>query len=117
MEILKVAFTIMATIAYSAMAFFVAYAVTKIRELRRTQMKMMMLVMSEHLRGTFNELNSLKATFNELVENENFEEAEKLKGIIEKAEVASMNALRHFQDMFGNDACEVTITKVNTDKL
>lgn len=117
MEILKVAFTIMATIVYSAMTFFVAYAIIKIRELRRTQMKMMMLVMSEHLRGTFNELNNLKATLNELVENENFEEAKKLKTVIENAEESAMNALRHFQDMFGNDACKVTITKVNTDKL
>lgn len=99
------------------MSFFVAYAVTKIRELRRTQKKMMMLVMTEHLRGIFNELNSLKATLNELVENENFEEAKKLKTVIEDAEESAMNALRHFQDMFGNDACKVTITKVNTDKL
>lgn len=117
MAILKEAFYIVAMISYLAMTFFVGYSFNKLRELRRTQMKMMMLVMSEHLRGTFNELNSLKATFNELVENENFEEAKKLQTVIEKAEVASMNALRHFQDMFGNDACEVTITKVNTDKL
>lgn len=117
MEILKVIYQLVAIIAYSAMSFFVAYAVTKIRELRRTQKKMMMLVMTEHLRGIFNELNSLKATLNELVENENFEEAKKLKTVIEDAEESAMNALRHFQDMFGNDACKVTITKVNTDKL
>ncbi len=116
MAILKVAFYIVAMISYLAMTFFVCYSFNKLRELRRMQVKILMLVMSDHLRNTFNDLNDMKSTFNELVENENFEEAKKLKTVIEHFEESAMNALRRFQDMFGNDACTVTIKKVNADK-
>jgi uncharacterized protein YqgV (UPF0045/DUF77 family) len=108
----------MSLIAFASMSFFVAYAITVLRNLRRAVYGlkrhvtiMETIIMGEHVRNNFEQLNEMKETFTRLVEDERFEEAERLKAAIANAERNAKAALKHFKDVCGDNLCEVIVTK------
>ena len=123
MQILNIIFTIVAIIANAAVTYFAVTAWFELRRMRRdiTDVKRSMAIttfctMGEHVRSNFDELAKIKATFRRLVEDEQYEEADRLAVAIRKMERHAEEALRHFRDLCGNDACEVFVTEEKNEK-
>lgn len=119
MQILNIILSIMAIIANCFLTWF---AITAWFELRRIKndilgMKHALAVtttitMGEHVKSNFEQLNKMKADFNRLVENEQYEEAEELKNAISKVELNAEHALKEFKDICGDKLCEIVVTRV-----
>lgn len=112
--------TVTGSIAYFAMTFFATEAWFRLRRMQKdinhmkaAQQKCLMLTMGEHLRSNFNEVNSMRKTMQELVENEDFEQAEKLKAVLAKAEAGALSALKQFKETFGDDIVEIEATLIS----
>ena len=118
MTVLNVIFSITAIVANAAMTFFAAFAFTSLRRLRKDVDSMghgvaitTTLVMGSHVRENFEEVTRMKEAFNRLVENEQYEEAQKLRDAIEKAERAAKASLERFRKTCGGIA-EITVAGV-----
>lgn len=118
MQILNIIFTIVAVIANAAMTYFAITAWFELRRLKRdfAGMKRAMAVVTtittaNHVKDSFDQLNDMKETFNQLVEDEQYEEAERLKTAITDAERNAKAAMKLFKDICG-DSCDVVVTKV-----
>ena len=121
MQIQNIIFTIVAVIANAAVTYF---AVTAWFELRRIKNDILgikralaittTITMGEHVKSNFEQLNEMKADFHRLVENEQYEEAEKLKNAIAKVELNAEHALKEFKDICGDKLCEIVVTKVKS---
>ena len=103
-----------ALIAFCITSFMVLRQMIKdINHLKTAQQKCLMVTMAEHLRSNFNEVNTMRETMQELVENEDFEQAEKLKAVLDKAEADALSALKQFKETFGDDIVEIEATKIS----
>lgn len=80
--------------------------------IRKLLDRMLFLVMGDHIRNNFNEVNELKKTFSDLVNREQYEEAENLKMVISKAAENAERSLHNFKEIFGDDACEIIVSDV-----
>ena len=118
MQILNIIFTIVAVIANAAMTYFAITAWFELRRMKRdfAGVKRAMVVtttitVANHVKDSFDQLNDMKETFNQLVEDEQYEEAERLKAAITDAERNAKAATKLFKDICG-DSCDVVVTKV-----
>ena len=118
MQILNIIFTIVAVIANAAMTYFAITAWFELRRMKRdfAGVKRAMVVtttitVANHVKDSFDQLNDMKETFNQLVEDEQYEEAERLKSAITDAERNAKAATKLFKDICG-DSCDVVVTKV-----
>lgn len=118
MQILNIIFTIVAIIANGALTYFAITAWFELRRLKRdfTGMKRAMsivttITMGEHVKSNLDQLNEMKETFIKLVEEERYEEAERLKAAIAKVERNAKAAMERFEDICG-DRCEIIVTKL-----
>jgi len=118
MQILNIIFTIVAVIANAAMTYFAITAWFELRRMKRdfAGVKRAMVVtttitVANHVKDSFEQLNDMKDTFNQLVEDEQYEEAERLKAAITDAERNAKAATKLFKDICG-DSCDVVVTKV-----
>ena len=118
MQILNIILTIVAIIGNAAVTYFAITAWFELRRMKRklTGMERAMTVvttitMGNHVKDIFDTLNEMRKTFNHLVENEQYEEAEKLNAAITNVERNANAAMKHFKDICG-DNCEVIVTKV-----
>ena len=118
MQILNIIFTIVAVIANAAMTYFAITAWFELRRMKRdfAGVKRAMVVTTtitaaNHVKDSFDQLNDMKETFNQLVEDEQYEEAERLKAAITDAERNAKAATKLFKDICG-DSCDVVVTKV-----
>ena len=109
----------MGIVAYVATATFACYAFGRLKrqaaeldEIKYGVKTSIALAMGEHLRNSFNEINDMKETLRDMVEDERFEEAERLKAVIEKAESGAMRELERFREHFGKDCVDVEVTNV-----
>jgi hypothetical protein len=121
MQILNIIFTIVAVIANAAMTYFAITAWFELRRMKRdfAGVKRAMVVVTtitvaNHVKDSFEQLNDMKETFNQLVEEERYEEAEELKNAITNMERNAKAAMERFKDICG-DSCEVIVTKVKKD--
>lgn len=128
MQVLEIILTVVAILAYFATAYFACCAYFYLRRQKDSiktvddsietvnisLSRMLMMVMGDHLRDSFREVNALQKEFHELIENERYEEAERLKSIIESAEKSAEKSLHNFKELFG-DECEVVVTKINRE--
>lgn len=121
MQVLEIILTVVAILAYFATAYFACCAYFYLRRqndsikiVSKSLSRMLMMVMGDHLRDSFNEVNAMQKEFHELIENERYEEAERLKSIIESAEKSAEKSLHNFKELFG-DECEVVVTKINRE--
>ena len=118
MQILNIIFTIMATIAAWILTLFAITAWGELRRLNRklTVMERAMTIvttitMGEHVKSNFEQLNEMKAAFHRLIENEQYEEAEKLKAAITEMERNAEASMKRFKDICGDDICKIVVTK------
>lgn len=118
MQTLNIIFTIVAVIANAAMTYFAITAWFELRRMKRdfAGVKRAMVVtttitVANHVKDSFDQLNDMKETFNQLVEDEQYEEAERLKAAITDAERNAKAATKLFKDICG-DSCDVVVTKV-----
>ena len=121
MQILNIILTIVAFIGNCAVTYFAITAWFELRRLKRklTGMERAMAIvttitMGEHVKSNFEQLNEMKAAFHQLVENEQYEEAEELKNAIAKMELSAEHALKEFKDICGDKLCEIVVTKVKS---
>ena len=118
MQILNIILSIMAIIANCFLAWFAITAWFELRRMKRdfAGVKRAMVVtttitVANHVKDSFDQLNDMKETFNQLVEDEQYEEAERLKAAITDAERNAKAATKLFKDICG-DSCDVVVTKV-----
>lgn len=83
----------MSTVAYAAMTFLTAFTYARLirqerilREIRMGTAKIMTITIAEHLKSSLDTVSEMKARFNQLVEDECFEEAERLRTLIDRHE-------------------------------
>ena len=118
MQILNIILTIVTIIANCFLTWFAITAWLELHRLKRnlTGMERAMAVvttitMGNHIKDSFEQLNEMKAAFRQLVEEERYEEAERLKAAIANAERNVEQSLKKFKDICG-DSCDIVVTKV-----
>lgn len=122
MQTLQILLSLAGIVAYCGLASFACFALARLRrqeqDLRELKMmiaKIWELVMTNHLRSSFEALNDMRATLRELIDNERYEEAEKLKTVITEAEQSAMRELKCFEDIVGRDKVVVTVTSIRRE--
>lgn len=93
-----------------ALAFLACYSFFALRRMERRQRDIsrtasttLMLTMGEHLKSNVEELNDMQHRLSRLVEDEQYEAAEQLKGIIEKHEQTVRQSMEQIKRMFGDN--------------
>ena len=112
--------TVLISAGNAALIYFALTAWFELHRLKRdiTGIKRALTVtttitMGQNVRANFKELNNMRNTLHRLIENEQYEEAEKLKDAIIRMEHNAEEALNNFKDICGDDICDVIVTKVN----
>ena len=118
MQILNIILTIVTIIANCFLTLFAITAWFELRRMKRnlTVMERAMTIvttitMGEHVKSNFEQLNEMKAAFHRLIENEQYEEAEKLKAAITEMERNAEASMKRFKDICGDDICKIVVTK------
>lgn len=102
-----------------AYVFLIALCITTFRYFRRQQddidhiNRTLHILMGEHLRQNVDELNDMKERLEELVEEDRYEDAQRLKQIIDEQERSVKEQIDKFRDTFGEDTVKVEVTKFN----
>lgn len=119
MQILQVILGIVAAISYGAVGFIAGYAFIRLRRMERLLMQIhhetkatLATALGEHLRTSFREINEMRSRLYQAVESDDYEEADRLKGIIEAAEKAAMHELENFRNTFGEDCVDIKLVQV-----
>jgi uncharacterized membrane protein len=119
MEILQIILSVVTSLAYGAAAGFAIAAWVRlyrmqkdVKDMKHTLAVTGTLVMSMHVKSSIVELNDMKRTLRHLIEDEQFEEAEKLQNLIVKAEKNAMETIEKMNSAFG-DIAEIHVTKTN----
>ena len=117
MQTLQIITMLMSIVAYCAMTFLAGFAFVRIRRLSNEVGRLhhdvhatLCITMGEHIRNDVDELNSMKVRLEELLEDDRFEDAVRLKKIIEHQEHQIDLAIARFKDIFGEDAVKVEVT-------
>lgn len=118
MQTLQIIVSLMSIVAYAAMTFLASFAFVRLRslnskvnELHHDVHTTLCVTMGEHIRNNVEELNSMKERFDELMEEERYEEAGHLKKIIEHQEHTVRQSIAQFKKTFGEDSVKVEMTK------
>ena len=92
METMKIIMLALSCIAYIMVVFFATYAYFTLREQRKqltfvkgAVAEMTTIMMAERVQKNFEEVENIKRTLEHLVENEQYEEAERLQNFLEEA--------------------------------
>lgn len=85
-----------------------------IRDLQKVSVKVYAIVSALKLQSTFDQLNEMKNTLCQLVQAEKFEEAAKLKEIVEKQERAALDSLKEFRETFGGEYVKVDVKQIKS---
>lgn len=70
------------------------------------------VTMGEHLSNSFDRLNDMKECLQELIADERYEDAKRLKAVIDEQEQLAKKALRTLQDEFGEGVVKIEETKI-----
>ena len=112
MQTLEIILTFLFGFANAATTYFAITAWFELRRMKRLLIEMShtlsvstTITMGEHLRSCYQQLSDMKITLHRLVENEQFEDAERLKIAIAKMERATEND-RKFLEQILDKPCE-----------
>ena len=118
MQTLQIITTLMSIMCYGAMTFLASFAFVRLRRLSNEVGRLhhdvhttLCITMGEHIRNNVDELNNMKERLEELLEDERFEDAGRLKKIIERQEHLIEQSIARFKNVFGEDAVRVEMTK------
>ena len=96
-------------VSYSAVTFFAMEAWYMLRrqksileDIMFRQNRMGNIVFAEYVITNFEVLNRLKEQLRELVKDERYDQAEKMKGFIKEAEENAMYSLKKFREVYGD---------------
>ena len=122
MDTLQIIVGIMSALAYGAMAFLAAFAVTRLKRqeedlrwLKKVAEKTLELVIVGYIQRSFEMLNDMKETLQDLVDDDRFEEAEDMKKTIVKMEHCAIRELERFKEICGDDCVDIKITNIRRD--
>lgn len=122
MEVLHIIVSILGMFAYTAAIFFATSAFFKMKLYQKklsfietSIQKILIITLGDRLRKNFEDLNELKHKLAVLIEHEQYEEAQKLRKVIEKVEENAFKSLKNFQKTYGEDMCEIVISEINND--
>lgn len=106
-------------IAYGLMSYFAISAWFRLRkfgtdmhDLQKVSAKVYVIVSALKLQSTFDQLNEMKNTLRQLVHDEQFEEAAKLKEILEVQESEALKGLKAFQKTFCGEDIKVNLKQI-----
>lgn len=123
MEVLHIIVSVLGLLSYSTTIFFATSAFFKMKLyqdklsfMETSIQKILIITLGERMRKNFEDLNELKHKLAVLIEHEQYEEAQKLRKVIEKVEENAFKSLKNFQKTFGEDMCEIVISEINNDK-
>lgn len=123
MEVLHIIVSVLGLLSYGTAIFFATSAFFKMKLyqdklsfMETSIQKILIITLGERMRKNFEDLNELNLKLADLIEHEQYEEAEKLKKVIEKVKENAFNSLKNFQKTFGKDMCETVISEINNDK-
>lgn len=121
MEIMNFVLVFCGVIAYGLMSFFAISAWFRLRrfdtdmhDLQKVSANVYAIVSALKLQSTFDQLNEMKNTLRQLVQAEQFEEADKLKEIVEKHEREALEILKKFQETFGGEWVKVDVKQIKS---
>lgn len=119
METIEFVIHLCGGIAYGLMSYFAICAWFRLRKLGtdmhdlwKVSAKVYAIVSALKLQSTFDQLNEMKNTLRQLVQADQFEEAAKLKEIVEKQEREALESLKKFQDTFGGEGVNVDVKQI-----
>lgn len=113
MQAFHIIITIVAPVTYFALTFFAvsAWLTMRLWEKRLRAIEMCVahtakMTSAEHLRSTFNELNDMRRTLHQLIDEDRFEDAERMKQLLSSVEKSAMNAVKMFKERYGSDSVQ-----------
>lgn len=119
MEIIQIILSIVVCITYSVLIglaitvfFYMRRQQREMLDIKKLQTRMFILVMSEHLRNDVNQLNDMNKELCELVDDERYEDADRLKITINELKKSTLSKLHRFQQEFGDTIFELKVTKI-----
>lgn len=123
MEVLHIIVSVLGLLSYGTAIFFATSAFFKMKLyqdklsfMETSIQKILIITLGERMRKNFEDLNELNLKLAALIEHEQYEEAEKLKKVVEKVKENAFKSLKNFQKTFGEDMCEIVISEMNNDK-
>lgn len=109
-------------VANAALAFFAVAAWFRLHNVDKKMSAVLRgvsmvstLTMGQYVKGAFEELERMRATMERLVEEDRFEEAKRLKDIIDKAEHDAKQSLEKFKEI-GGDLVKFVEVKVEEEE-
>lgn len=97
-------------VSYTVMSFFACFAFFRLRRQERDLLdikaaigKLMAMTAAGHIRDSLNDLNVMRKDLRDLIDNERYEEAEKLKAFITERERNALRQIKHLREHFGDD--------------
>ena len=118
-EVLQSIALVMGIVAYAAMTFMAAFAFFRLRNqsndllvLKVELFNVYSMLSATQVKEQFAEVEKLRNLLPRLVKREKFDEAAKVKEHIEQQEKAAMEALKRFNETFGENA-EINVTKIS----
>ena len=122
METLKIIAYIMAVLSYGILAYTAIALYFKMRRMQKDMYmtkealrKIFGMTMSVHVDSTFDRVEKMKKTLQELIENEQYEDAELLHNAIEQAQEIAMKQQEILKENFGDKIIEINIAKRTTN--
>lgn len=112
MKVIAIIQFILCSICLIALTYNAIKACLSLRREEPSLNKILMLTLISHLRSNVNQINEMKKSFADLIKHEEYEEAEKLKPFILKAEDSLKKSLHSFRKMYGDECCEVIVVDV-----
>ncbi len=114
MQTLHIILTVVSMLAYVATAFMAITAFFYMRYLHKEAGKMEVVLakvftlqLANNLMNNIKELNEMKVTFHQLIEDEQFEKAEQLKAVISEVEESVSKSLDELKKASGGTIKEV----------
>lgn len=117
MQTLRFILFILGSIAYLATAFFAITAwfrlhvmQKKVCSMAETLSHLFGVTMSNHVQSQFNRCQEMKKKLQKLVGNEQYEDAQRLKVVIEMVEKDALKSLQSLKALFGDSIIEVNLS-------
>ncbi len=120
MQALKITLFFLSGIAYSATTFFAVYSWFYLRRKGKelSDMKYVIrhlaaLLMGQNVQNNFDQIAKMRKALVKLVNAEKYDEAEKMKASIERAQELAFQALKDYKETFGDSVQEIVISNTS----
>ncbi len=119
METTLIIFRIMASIVNGLLIglaitvyFYMHRHQQKMKDITNMLVRLFVITMGEHLRHNFDQLKEMKEVLQELIAAERYEDAKRLKAVIDDHAQQTLEELRRFKEEFGDKVIKMDLTKI-----